>query len=78
MVVTRVLVMRHGDRYSDSHDPQLTPTGLQQAQRIAELLQPEQIDGTLHAIHLSSTGLPGPGRLPQPVYLAHSLLVLRH
>ena len=43
MVVQRVLVMRHGDRYSDAHDPELTPTGHEQAQAIATLLADEDI-----------------------------------
>ena len=41
MPVTRVLIMRHGHRFSGSHDPQLTTKGLEQAQQVATLLQSE-------------------------------------
>ena len=47
-MVRRVLVMRHAHRYTDTYalgdDPQLTPTGLDQAQQVAALLQNEPID----------------------------------
>lgn len=46
-MVNRILVMRHAHRYTDSYetgdDPQLTPTGLEQAQQIAALLEEEPI-----------------------------------
>ena len=47
MVVLRVLVMRHGDRYQltdGSGDPELTPAGHAQAAQIARLLLHEPID----------------------------------
>jgi broad specificity phosphatase PhoE len=43
MVVQRVLIMRHGDRYSGAHDPELTPIGHEQAQQLARLLADEDI-----------------------------------
>jgi hypothetical protein len=39
MVVERVLVMRHGDRYSEPLDPTLTPKGLRQSRQLAVLPQ---------------------------------------
>ena len=41
MVVERVLIMRHGDRFSEPLDPPLTPKGLRQSRQLAELLASE-------------------------------------
>ena len=41
MPVKCVLIMRHGHRFSGSHDPQLTTKGLEQARQVATLLRSE-------------------------------------
>jgi broad specificity phosphatase PhoE len=39
MSVQRVIVMRHGDRFHDCADPQLTELGFEQARRAADMLR---------------------------------------